>query len=205
MIDPVMSSGPDGRPCYTWRPDPNPPTEVFQRAQDAAADAAFLAQAAAAGIAACPGAPPVPTPEAVAVSYFDRSTLPRPRVSTQPPGRGLVAIPVLVQANTPMTWAKTIADTPFGPLTLAATSTITVDWGDGTTADNGPYARPGTTYGQPGTIGHRYADQGRYDITVTQTWTVTWSFGPTRGTIGDLAVTDTIDAFPILQAQARTN
>ncbi|MBI2708844.1 MAG: hypothetical protein HYX34_04025 [Actinobacteria bacterium] len=40
VIDPVMSSGPDGRPCYTWRPDPNPPTEVFQRAQDAAADAA---------------------------------------------------------------------------------------------------------------------------------------------------------------------
>lgn len=72
------------------------------------------------------------------------------------------------------------------PITIDATSTLDVDWGDGT-VERGIRRRGGAW--PEGDITHVYTDLGTYTVTVTQRWTANWRVGTQRGVIADRLVT----------------
>ena len=95
------------------------------------------------------------------------------------------------------------ADLGAGHLILQATSTLTVDWGDG--AVDGPLETTGGPWPE-GDIVHVYESVGVVDVTVTQTWSVVWSYDSFTGTIATLdgtpIQTATTVTLPIDQVQA---
>ncbi len=202
LLDPTIGSGPTGPLTYTVNPSgilPGLPQVV-----DGVVDAVVQIIAGLLGYESCAGAPAIPSPTEVAQSYFNRSELPGPNAKIEP-GRGIVSLPVYLQSGAQMTWQKSVPQTLYGPLTLKGESKLSVDWGDGTTVDRGPYTTPGASYSGGGGISHRYADDARYDITVRQVWSVTWQFGPAGGTLPVIEITDSVDNFPVIELQAVTD
>lgn len=150
-----------------------------------------------AGVPWCPGLAPV-GPRQWVEDWWRRQSLPRPQPVIRP-GEMLVGLPAYLEANTPVVLAPLTAPTPFGPLDVRATSTLTVAWGDGATT--GPYSNPGAPWPH-GTITHTYGRGGAYDVVVTQQWTATWSLGGAGGTLGPAPTTGRVDDFPVRAVQA---
>lgn len=189
--------GPDGRRCVT-------PTSVrvpgWARAAPSVATEPYLA-AYLGGLAPCP----VPTPTgsvsspaaALAERFFQEVALPvpAPRIA---PGRAITGLAAYLETRgaTGHSFTRT---TPFGPMTIVATGTYGVDWGDGTLT--GPHLVEGRAWPH-GEITHRYRDVGNYDVVVTEAWTATWRVGDQSGTLEGLRTTARIDAFPVGEIQA---
>lgn len=140
------------------------------------------------------------TPLLEAAAFWASVPLP-PLAPEVPPGRAIVGLSAYLVTGGQLT--ETFGTTTvFGPLALDATSTISVDWGDGTVS--GPYTTLGAPY-PDGEITHTYAYSGEYDITLTQTWTATWVIGPDSGTLGPRSTTRTLEDFPVFEIEAVRN
>ena len=147
--------------------------------------------------------PARPAPSALADAFWqDQVPLPKPQPSVQP-ADGITGIPVYLQIAGPQegTWSfETFGIT----ITISATSTYDIDWGDGTvetgiTSQGGPYP--------DGDVVHGYRWKGTYDIVVTQQWTATWTAsgadGSSGGTIaGVLQTVGIVEDFVVTEVQA---
>jgi hypothetical protein len=153
----------------------------------------------------CPGAQaPVRTPATEAATFWrlqGEDLLPKPAPRIAP---GYMLAGKLAYLETGATMATRFEHaTPLGPLTIEATSTVFVDWGDGTGRD-GPHAGPGGPWPN-GTITHTWTTAKPYDVTVVQRWTATWRLGGTSGTLDGLTTEARIEDFPVRQLQAVRN
>jgi hypothetical protein len=176
-----LGTNPDtGRACvvHGW----------VRRSEYVATDDLALAQAFTT-LPACP-VDPGPDPEEVAteeVLQFVRTVqLPIP-APTVPPGRALAGLAAHLDAGTDL-GVQIEADLAGGHLVLDAASTLEVDWGDGLV--EGPLATTGGPW-PDGDVVHVYESVGDVPITVTQTWSVTWTYAGFTGTIA------TLDGAPI--------
>ncbi len=93
--------------------------------------------------------------------------------------------------------------TPLGPLTIAARGTFLVDWGDGT-GSQGPYDTAGAPW-PDGQITHTWDDLGRYDVTVVEVWTATWSLAGAHGDLAALRTQGAIRQFEVRQLESVRN
>lgn len=149
---------------------------------------------------AAPATPPVVDAGTVARSFWRQFPLPRPRGLIQP-GEALTGKRAYLQISGPQTgsWTATV----FGTVvTITATSTYDVDWGDGTwdtnlTDQGGPWP--------DGDITHVYQFAGTATVVVHQHWTAAYTAtGPAPGT-GTLAGLETVSdpiVLPVKQVQA---
>ena len=151
----------------------------------------------------CQGPDAVPalasTPLIEAARFWQRMDLPElaPRIA---PGKALVGLPAYLETG----GAPTVTaggPTPFGPLTITATRSVTVDWADGPGSVTGPHTGVGGPH-PDGDITWVYGRSGDRDVAVTQTWTATWSIGPAGGTFSGRGTTSTLFGFPVEQVQA---
>ncbi len=150
----------------------------------------------------CPAAPIPPTiatnPVVLAQQFWQTIPLPVPRPAV-PPGFAVTGKPTYLVTHgttTPPSWTD---PTPLGPLTVTAHGSYTVDWGDGTTT--GPYDTESFPYPN-GTISHTYDNVATVALTLTESWTATWSLGPAGGTLQQLQTVGRIPVLPIEQIQA---
>lgn len=152
------------------------------------------------------GQPPRPLPAldpvTLAVQFWKTIPLPVPRPAI-PPGyavTGKLAYLVTDGTTNPPPFTTS---TPLGTLTVAATGTYRVDWGDagGETTWAGPYSAEGEPW-PTGRITHTYDYTGTYDITVEEDWTAVWHLAGAGGTLAGLHTTAVIDHFPVEQLQA---
>jgi hypothetical protein len=150
------------------------------------------------GYPACPGTATI-TPDSFARDYLRSVQLPVPSPQIDP-GRMLVGLEAFLETGSPITYELTEASTPFGPATFAFTSTITVDWDDGSPL-TGPVATSGGPYPN-GDLRHVYTRKGDYDIVVTQDWTATWNVGGEGGTVAGLQTSGTLAGFPVQEREA---
>jgi hypothetical protein len=137
----------------------------------------------------CPVDPTEAIPPAVlrdAVQHTIRDNLPRPDLSV-PPGYALTGMPAFLVTNHQLEYGPVSHTVDLGALvlqvTVEATGTTQVDWGDGTVAT---YRSPGTPW-PDGQVVHTYSDTGHVTITVTDTWQVTYR-------VPALGIVDTVEA-----------
>lgn len=155
-----------------------------------------------AAVAAAPGAATViivTTPAIEAARFWQAMPLPdlAPRIG---PGTALVGWGTFLETGGEPV-ASAGGPTPFGPLAITATRTVTVDWDDGAGSVTGPHEGIGGPW-PDGDITWAYQVSGPRNITVTQTWTATWSIGAASGTFEGRGTTATIADFPVDQVQA---
>jgi hypothetical protein len=137
-------------------------------------------------------------PAVLAQQFWQTIPLPVPRPSV-PPGYAVTGRPAyLVTGGTVAPAAYTEA-TPLGRLSVTATGSYQVSWGDGATG--GPYAYEGEPY-PDGSITHTYDNVGTVTVTVVEDWTATWSLGGATGTLRQLQTRATIPGFAVRQIQA---
>ena len=144
----------------------------------------------------CAGAP---SPDAVAYSFVHSEGAPNPQPHIAP-GHAITGKTAYLETRGPPTHTQTF-ETVLGPLTITfAAQDFTVDWGDGSGRDKGPFASPGKPY-PDGQARHVYTHKGVVTVTVTQRWVANWSVG---GEGGALEVTSTgqIPNFELRQLQA---
>lgn len=148
---------------------------------------------------------PDTTPAAEAASFWrvvgeDLLPTPAPRIA---PGYMLAGKLAYLETNSVPT-AHFEHETPLGVLTIDATSTLFVDWGDGGGLD-GPHAGPGAPWPN-GTITHSWTTAKTYDIRVVQRWSATWRLGSgSPGQLVGLTTEGLIDDFEVRQLQAVRN
>ena len=147
----------------------------------------------------CPGAAPVEVAFA-----FVREIVPPGPDPWIAPGYALTGKLAFMETRAPTSTPREYA-TPLGPLqvTLRATR-FAVDWGDRTTADDGPFPAPGKPW-PDGAARHTYTDASTYDVVVTQVWDADWRLAGQAGTIGGLTSIGRLDAFEARQLQAVRN
>lgn len=124
--------------------------------------------------------------------------LPHPTAAVRP-GEAIVGHLAYLEIGGPRTihWSGVALGVP---VSIAATSTYDVDWGDGTPPDTGL-----TTQGGPwptGTITHAYQFAGNFVITVTQRWTANWTAEGASGTIANALFTTGTLLLPAREVQA---
>jgi hypothetical protein len=93
--------------------------------------------------------------------------------------------------------------TPLGLLTISAHGSFLVDWGDGT-GQQGPYDTAGAPW-PDGQITHAWNDIGRYDISVIEVWTATWSLAGADGSLTALRTQGTMPRFEVRQLESVRN
>ena len=148
---------------------------------------------------------PGATPAAEAAAFWrvageDLLPRPAPRIA---PGFMLAGKLAYLEANSVAT-AHFEHPTPLGLLVIDATSTLFVDWGDGTGLD-GPHPGPGGPW-PTGTITHSWSTAARYDVRVIQRWTATWRVGDTPASpLVGLSTEGAIEDFEVRQLQAVRN
>jgi hypothetical protein len=146
----------------------------------------------------CPGA--TIDPEAVAFSFVRTMAPPStgPRIA---PGHAITGKAAFLEQAT--TAATQQFDTVLGPLTITLRATeFTVDWGDRSGRDPGPFTSPGGPW-PDGAARHTYTEAGRYDVVLTQRWSAHWEIpGVQAGDIAGVTSTDTIPRFEARQLQA---
>lgn len=147
----------------------------------------------------CPGAAPVEVAFA-----FVREIVPPGPDPWIAPGYALTGKLAYVETRAPTSAPRQYA-TPLGPLqvTLRATQ-FSVDWGDRSTADDGPFPAPGKPW-PSGAARHTYTDASTYDVVVTQVWDAEWRLAGEAGTINGLTSIGRLDAFEARQLQAVRN
>lgn len=144
-------------------------------------------------------APPPPiSPQEIVEQTLVNVRLPEPQPNVDP-GYAVTGLRAYLETGNSTTHTFPTISTVLGPLSISATSTYTVNWGDGTTT--GPHSTSGGKYPN-GTITHVYGNTGVVDITVTQNWTATWSLAGQSGTISGLSSSGTIDDFVVREIQA---
>lgn len=155
---------------------------------------------------ACPGPAGLPviasSPVIEAARFWQDMDLPAltPRIE---PGRAVVGLPAYLETG----GRPSVTDggaTPFGALTITATRAVDVDWDDGVGSTTGPHAGIGGPH-PDGDITWVYARSGARDVSVTQTWTATWSIGGSGGTFSGRGTTSTLFGFPVEEIQAVRN
>ncbi|MDT0275078.1 hypothetical protein [Blastococcus goldschmidtiae] len=140
---------------------------------------------------------PPPSPDEV-FRYF--RTLPLPQLPTkqQPPGNGLVGLPVIFFTDGPTTQTFTLDIRGFTVDITATATTFTWHTGDGTDLTT---TSPGAPYPDH-TISHDYAS-GSYTASLTTTWTATFSVdgGLTVPVPGSTTTDGPPVTFQVLQAR----
>ena len=205
-----LSTGPDGQPCATTGyvemgqtppderllVDPNPrETNIPIYGSDLKILEDYPPCPAA---PLAPGQPaPVETRSMVAARIWELLPLTKPRPSIAP-GRAITGKTAYLETNG-NTADRYERGTVFGPLTIEARGSYTVDWGDGTTT--GPHSFEGGAW-PDGKITHQYIKVGTYNVVVTEKWTANWSLDGESGTLRTLQTTGRIDNFPVEQIQA---
>ncbi|MGH9179647.1 MAG: hypothetical protein ACRD0N_13965, partial [Acidimicrobiales bacterium] len=153
----------------------------------------------------CPGAqapartPGVETAEFWRVQGVDLLPKPEPRIA---PGYMLAGKMAYLETGATMA-TRFEHPTPLGVLTIDASSTVYVNWGD-SSRDEGPFDGPGAPWPH-GKITHFWTTARTYDITVEQRWTARWWLGGDSGTLDGLTTQATIDDFEVRQLQAVRN
>lgn len=150
------------------------------------------------GLPGCPSLRPSPT--TVAWSFVKQASPPpsRPHIT---PGYAITGKKAFLQTDGPTTHTQTF-DTILGPLAITfEAAAFTVDWGDGSGIDTGPFDVPGLPY-PDGRATHVYTHANAYDIVVRTTWTARWSVANESGTLEGLSRTERIDDFQARQLQA---
>jgi hypothetical protein len=152
-----------------------------------------------AAVVGAPGAVPAPpNPVVYAQGFWNTTHLPVPAPSI-PPGWAITGKPAyLVTDGTVAPPTYTYA-TPLGTLTITATGSYTINWGDGSTS--GPFDTEGLPYPN-GNISHTYDDVGTVTVTVDEAWTATWALDGAGGTLDQLQTQATVANFQIRQIQA---
>ena len=143
-------------------------------------------------------APPPVTPTEVVERTIVNVRLPRPRPNVDP-GYAVTGMKAYLETGNDTTHRFAPIDTVLGPLTITASSTYTVNWGDGSVT--GPYSNAGGKYPN-GRITHVYQHARTVDIVVTQNWTAQWSLAGQSGTIGGLSSSGTLPNFQVREVQA---
>src|SRR5947209_1450733 len=112
---------------------------------------------------------PAPTPDEV-FRYF--KTLPLPALATQqqPPGNGLVGLPVIFFTRSPTTQDFTVDIRGFSVAIAATASSLTWHTGDGATLTS---TDPGAPYPNQ-TVTHEYRS-GTWTASLTATWSATYT------------------------------
>jgi hypothetical protein len=148
-----------------------------------------------------PGCPSLrPTPSAVAWSFV-RSAQPPPSEPYVAPGYAITGKRAFLETHGRPTDTQHF-DTVLGPLTITFDAqAYTVDWGDGSGLDKGPFPIPGRPF-PDGKAAHVYTDAKPYDIVVRTTWAAHWSVANESGTLDGLTRTEHLDAFEVRQLQA---
>jgi hypothetical protein len=140
---------------------------------------------------------PPPSPAEV-YRYFRTLPLPELTVRQQPPGNGLVGLPVIFYTDSPTTQTFTVDIRGFQVVIRASAVRYTWHTGDGTdlTSDN-----PGAPYPRQ-TVTHDYRS-GTYTAYLTTTWGATFTVN--GGAAADVPGTTTTDGPPVTFAvlQAR--
>lgn len=133
----------------------------------------------------------------VAVQGWESVDLPAPSPRIQP-GWAITGKWAYLETRnqTTFTFEK---DTEVGRLTIVATGTYYVDWGDGNTT--GPHSMEGRPW-PDGVIRHQYTHVGRYDVVATERWVADWYLGPWSGRLHQLETSGRIDDFEVRQIQA---
>jgi hypothetical protein len=187
----VVTSGPDGDCVVTTVRGSDTPFSDRERSDVAATNAAIVAG----GLPDCPTGP---TPEGWVRAWLSTHgpAAPQPFVLA---GRAVTGLPTYLATGTAEHWDETVASTPFGPLDLDGTASVSVDWGDGD-GPEGPFDHAGLPY-PDGDITHVYTDAGDPDIVVTYRWTIDWSFGVASGRL-ELSRAGTLGDFPVVGAEA---
>jgi hypothetical protein len=170
------------------------PEERAQRARDAESDFLFLYQAlpelhgSNPGLE-CPVEPGEDVPPVVlreAITHTIRDDLPRPELEV-PPGYALTGMPAFLVTNHALEYGPVTHTVDLGvtvlDVTVTATGSTHVDWGDGHAQT---YDAPGTAWPH-GQVVHTYRDTGHVDITVTDTWQVTYR-------VPSLGIEDSVEA-----------
>ena len=148
----------------------------------------------------CPaGAAPL-DPATLAYSFVHEMAPP----STNPsiaPGHAITGKAAYLEQAT--TSASRTFDTLLGPLTIdLRATTFTIDWGDATGRDPGPFPSPGGPW-PDGPAHHTYTTAGAYTVTLIQAWEATWSVaGQQSATPLTVTSTDQILNFEVRQLQA---
>lgn len=144
---------------------------------------------------------PAVDPVTLAVRYWTTIPLPTPKPSV-PPGYAVTGKPSYLVTDGTLHPAPYIEATPLGLLTVKASGTYMVDWGDGTEPTwSGPYQQEGRPW-PSGVITHTYDVAGSVQVTVTEDWTATWSLAGVTGTLGGLHTEAAIEGFRVEQLQA---
>lgn len=201
-----LATGTDGHPCVrtAYFAEGSPPNDaaltdpVTQNIQD-------MHNLAPLEYPPCPLRPSVQgepasveTPWIIAMRYWEQVPLPRPAPYIAP-GRAITGKTAYLETRGRVTQTYTNPSTPYGQLTIVATGSYEVDWGDGTASKQ--HAAEGEAWPN-GQITHIYTHVGFYDIRVTERWTATWSLGGEQGRLRTLATSGFIDDFPVEQIQA---
>jgi len=157
------------------------------------------------GLAACPvnNTPPTPglNPTNLAVSFWRTIPLPVPRPQV-PPGYAVTGLPSYLVTDGSLHPAPYVANTPLGLLTIVATGSYAVDWGDGTSPTwAGPYSQEGEPY-PSGNIAHTYDNTGLVTVTLDENWSAVWTIGRFGGVLPDLRTVATVPDFRVSQLQA---
>ena len=146
------------------------------------------------------GRVPAPPPQPSVIAEQTIVDLPLPEPAPQiDPGYAIAGLRVFLETGNSTSHDFGSIDTVLGPLSVTATSTYTVDWGDGTTT--GPHASAGGPY-PDGDVTHLYQSATTVDVTVTQNWTASWSLAGQSGTVTGLVTSGVIDGFVVRQVQA---
>jgi hypothetical protein len=140
---------------------------------------------------------PVETRSMAAARVWEQVPLPKPgpRIA---PGRAITGKLAYLETQGVTSYPYSTVTT-FGPLTISATGTYTIDWGDGT--KSGPHSFEGAPWPE-GKITHQYTKVGTYNVVVTEKWTANWSLDGESGTLRTLQTSGRIDNFPVEQIQA---
>lgn len=143
-------------------------------------------------------APPPISPQEIVEQTIVNVRLPQPQPNVDP-GYAVTGLKAYLETGNRTSHTFDPIDTVLGPLRISATSSYTVNWGDGSVT--GPYDTNGGKY-PDGTITHVYQDAETVDITVTQNWTAQWSLAGQSGTIGGLQSSGELPGFEVREVQA---
>ena len=142
--------------------------------------------------------PPPLSPTEVVERTIVNVRLPQPQPSIDP-GYAVTGMKAYLETGNSTTHTFEPINTVLGPLTITATSTYTVNWGDGEVT--GPYSDSGGAYPN-GRITHVYRHARAVDIVVTQNWTAEWSLAGQSGRISGLSSSGSLPDFDVREVQA---
>jgi hypothetical protein len=145
-----------------------------------------------------PGSASRETPAQLARRHWeDLVPLPKPDPRILP-GRAITGLRAYLETRGKLTHNYR-SDTVFGPLVIDAKAQYEITWGDDTPTET--YGFEGGPWPE-GQITHQYERVGKYDVTVTERWTATWSIAGQSGVLRTLRTIGQIDDFPVEQIQA---